>query len=702
MAEIDLEQIDNMDIVVLPSDKITKVPYGIDGKTKITIAQMIETKEFKSLEPTFARRVLKLIRDYPTFGILQGGADRPEPEVRDAFYANYTKMAKQQDYENMPDFYPKIKAGKIKWNPEDKKWYKMTGRGVYAVPGGSWHTGGYAVDFTGDFATAAKVSMKYGIKQILGTDEVHHFQPAGLPTSKRMFQYLRERYKLDPIKTPLPQELIDWIDSEVASNVPRHPTRILSQLDARIDEYKKSIAPKPIDILTSAFNRKKVEPYNFGVDPLPVQQPTTTTSSTTTVKPTTTTVKPTTTTLTPTTTSTLPDLPEPSNKETREARDTRLRADWVMDRSDALVATGMSQAKADKQALKDVTTQFGKQDASIVPTTTVAPTTTVLPTTTTTIPATTTTVPESTAGERSMAPSAAEYGPRRMQPQATSTTSTTVVPKTSSTSSTTTTTTTIPIATTSMAPKPKNETPTENTLPGETDDTAGIDFGSGNSFAGGIDPNYVPPTTASMKDPNSPYIYKTQDWQLLLSLPQDDVISIQRNLMKAFPGFKPGQIGNRYDPKTISKFKEALSRINQFSIDKTDAYGINIRGKATTDAVAALAKFPMSSSSDSSGGGANPTRVTSPTDLKAIFRKVSQDSLGRTIGEGDLNRMIEAYQSNELSYQRTYSAGGASTAAPDPTTFAQSQIEKDFGGEVNVNKLDSIFANFDKVLSGGQ
>lgn len=624
MAEIDLEQIDNMDIVVLPSDKITKVPYGLDGKTKITIAQMIQTKEFKSLNPVFARRILQMIRDNPTFGILQGGADRPEEDVRNLFYANYTKMAKQQDYENMPEFYGKIKAGKIKWNPEDNKWYKMTGRGVYAVPGGSWHTGGFAVDFSGDIPTAAKVSKKYGVIQILGQGEYHHFQPAGLPTSKRMFQYLKERYGLDPVKNRLPDDLIAWIDSEVASNVPRHPTRILSQLDARIDEYKKSIAPKPIDILTSAFNRKKVEPYNFGVDPLPVQQPTTTTSSTTTVKPTTTTVN---------------------------------------------------------------------------PTTTLPTTTTLAPTTTTTIPATTTTVPESTAGERSMAPSAAEYGPRRMQPQATTSTSTTVVPKTTST----TTPTTIPIATTTtMAPKPKNETPTETTLPGETDDTAGIDFGSGNAFAGGIDPNYVPPTTASMKDPNSPYIYKTQDWQLLLSLPQDDVISIQRNLMKAFPGFKPGQIGNRYDPKTISKFKEALARINQFSIDKTDAMGIGIRGKATTDAVAALAKFPMSSSSDSSGGGANPTRVTSPTDLKAIFRKVAQDSLGRTLGDGDINRMIEAYQSNELSYQKTYSAGGASTAAPDPTTFAQSQIEKDFGGEVNVNKLDSIFANFDKVLSGGQ
>jgi hypothetical protein len=261
-----------------------------------------------------------------------------------------------------------------------------------------------------------------------------------------------------------------------------------------------------------------------------------------------------------------------------------------------------------------------------------------------------------------------------------------------------------------MAPKPLNTQPTPTTtvppttttlLPGDTSTDYQISTTPGGGYAGGIDPNYKPPSLAQMKDPNNPYSYTTQDWQMLLTLSQDDVISIQRNLMKAFPGFKPGQIGNRYDPRTISKFKQALARINQFSADKTDAFGIGIRGKATTDAIAALAKIPMASTTES-GGGLNPTRVTSPTDLKAIFKKVSQDSLGRTIGEGDLNRMVEAYQANELSYQKTYSAGGASTSTPDPTTFAQSQIQKDFGGEVDVNKLDSIFANFDKVLSGGQ
>ena len=628
MAEIDLDQIDEMDIVVLPSDKITKVPYGIDGKTKITIAQMIQTKEFKSLEPTFARRILQMIRDNPTFGILQGGAGRDEEAVRSGFYFNYRIMSDQKDYENIPKYYPKIKNGQIKWNPEDKQWYKRVTERTVAVPGGSWHTGGYAVDFTGDTRTAGLVSEKYGIKQILGTGEQHHFQPLGLPTSKRMFQYLMERYGLDPIKNPLPNELIEWIDSEVASNVPRQPTRILSQLDPRIAAYKKSIAPKPIDILADALKPKKVNPYNFGVDPLPAETPTTTGApATTTTRPATTTTS---------TTTTLP-----------------------------------------------------------------ATTTTARPTTTTT------TEPTQVGGQRSLAPSAAEYG-QRVSPATTTTTtapkatttSTTVVPKTTSS----TTTTTLPIATkTTMAPKPKNETSPDTTIPGQvaTDDIV-ITPGGGTGYAGGIDPNYKPPTKAQFLDPNKPYVYKSQDWQILLTMPQADVISIQRNLMKAFPGFKPGQLGNRYDPKTIKYFKSALGRINQFSSDATDALGVGIRGKSTVDAVAAIAKIPMVAGSDESTSGPQPYRLTSPTDLKAIFRKASQDALGRSLGEGDLNRMVAAYQSNELKYQKTYAAGGTATQQADPTTFAQSQIEKDFSGEVNVNKLDDIFSAIDNALSGGR
>lgn len=635
MAEIDLDKIDEMEIVVLPSDKITKVPYGLDGKTKITIAQMIQTKEFKSLDPVFARRVLQMIRDYPTFGILQGGAGREEDTVRNLFYANYDIIKNPKDYENIPSYYKKISAGLIKWNPEDKKWYKRVTDRTVAVPGGSWHTGGYAVDFTGDYSKAVKVSDKYGIKQILGQGEVHHFQPAGLPTSKRMFQYLKERYGLDPVKNPLPQELIDWIDSEVSSNVPRQPTRILSQLDPRIEAYKRSIAPHPMDVFTNALNAKKTPVYDFGVDPLPVEPIDTTTST-----------RPATTSTTSTTS------------------------------------------------------------------TTVAPTTTAArPTTTSTRPATTTTTePERVGGQRSMAPTAAEYG-QRVTPTSTTmaptTTSTTVVPKTTST----TTTSTLPIATTTtMAPrktsttsvKPANSESPDTTIPGQIDtDDIVITPGGGQGYAGGIDPNYKAPSKFQFTDPNKPYTYTTQDWQMILTMSSDDVISIQRNLMKAFPGFKPGQLGLRTDPKTIKYFKSALARINQFSVDATDALGIGIRGKTTVEAVAALTKIPMVAGTEPAGA-LQPYRLTSPTDLKAIFKKVSQDSLGRTIGEGDLNRMVEAYQANELKYQKIYAAGGTATQQADPTTFAQSKIQQDFGGEVNVNKLDEIFSVLDKTLSGGQ
>lgn len=596
MAEINLEEIDNMDIVILPTDKVTMVPYGLDGIKKITIAQMIQSKEFKSLDPVFARRVLQLIRDYPTFGILQGGAGRSEDAVTAGFYFNYRIMSKQKDYENNPAYYKKISAGLIKWNPEDKKWYKRVTDRTVAVPGGSWHTGGYAVDFTGDYSKAVKVAEKYGLKQILGQGEFHHFQPAGLPTSKRMFQYLRERYGLDPVKNPLPQELIDWIDSEVASNVPRQPTRILSQLDPRIAAYKQSIAPKPIDILTNALNPKKVSTYNFGVDPLPAEPSTTTTRPSTT--------------------------------------------------------------------------------------------------TTTTIPATTTTQVEQTAGSKkaTTTTSAAPKTTTTTAAPRTTTTSTTVVPKTTTTSTVPVTTSTVPVTTstlptatsTPMAPKPKNNNIVED---------------DGTTPAGGVDPDYIPPNAKEIADPE--HLWKKQDWQMILSMPQADVIKLQKYLMKAFPGFQPGQLGNKYDPKTQKYFKSALGRINQFSSDVQDEYALGIRGKSVLESVKILGSVPMIALSDSSSGTTAGNRVTSPTDLKAIFTKASQDMLGRTIGEGDLNRMIAAYQASEVKYQNAYSSGADATQNADPTTFAQNKIQQDFGKEVDVNKLDNIFSVIDKALSAG-
>ena len=96
-------------IEILPSDRTTKVPYGFKGE-KITIEEMVKTKEFTSLEPVFARRILSLIRDNPSVGILKGGGGRDEEQVRNLFYANYKKIPNAPDYENDPAKYEDIKS----------------------------------------------------------------------------------------------------------------------------------------------------------------------------------------------------------------------------------------------------------------------------------------------------------------------------------------------------------------------------------------------------------------------------------------------------------------------------------------------------------------------------------------------------------------------------------------------------------------
>jgi hypothetical protein len=220
--------------------------------------------------------------------------------------------------------------------------------------------------------------------------------------------------------------------------------------------------------------------------------------------------------------------------------------------------------------------------------------------------------------------------------------------------------------------------------------------------AGGVDFSYETPTKrGEVNTPDNPIQYTNADWQMLLSMPQADVLKVQRYLMKAYPDFKPGIMGNPHDRKTITYFKDALGRINQYSADPKDSYGLGIRGKDTLGALQTLSKVPQARTT--STAKATPTqRVTSPTDLKAIFTKAAQDTLGHGLGEGDINQMIQAYQSKEINYAKEYAAGGVAVQNPDPTTFAQSKFKQDFGNEVNVQKMDGIFNAIDQALSKGK
>jgi hypothetical protein len=68
-------------------------------------------------------------------------------------------------------------------------------------------------------------------------------------------------------------------------------------------------------------------------------------------------------------------------------------------------------------------------------------------------------------------------------------------------------------------------------------------------------------------------LYLSNDWQIILKTPKDQVVGLQTKLMQAFPGWKPGVLGRINDDKTIAKVKDLLGYIN------TDEY---IRGADLT------------------------------------------------------------------------------------------------------------------------
>lgn len=237
-------------------------------------------------------------------------------------------------------------------------------------------------------------------------------------------------------------------------------------------------------------------------------------------------------------------------------------------------------------------------------------------------------------------------------------------------------------------------------IPGGDDDKEPIIFNApttGPEAAGGYNPDYKPPTKDKFTDPSKPYVYTTDDWQLLLSMSRDQFAQVQNQLTQIFPDqFRNVNPGRRDDPSTIYYFKQALGYVNN---------NATTRGKTVAEALPVLARQPFIKYKEPKEPPKLPAyQVTNPNDLKAIFRKTAQDLLGRTLNDNDLNRMVSSFQQQETAYQKQAYAGGGKVVqqAPQASTFAATSIQKDFGEQVSIRRLDNLFSTFDKALSGGQ
>lgn len=178
--------------------------------------------------------------------------------------------------------------------------------------------------------------------------------------------------------------------------------------------------------------------------------------------------------------------------------------------------------------------------------------------------------------------------------------------------------------------------------------------------------------------------YFSGDEDAINSYSKETIAELQYNLSKN------GLMGRKYTPgvvdnQTRSGFKELLGISNRQGTDWVNALGSVSQAGASTGT-----KLPA-------------YQLTNPEDLKAVFRKAAQDSLGRNLQDGDINRLVETYQAQEAQYQKQVSTvGGVVTQAPSAQAFAQSAINKDFGTEVNTRKLSDIFGAIDANLSKGK
>lgn len=181
--------------------------------------------------------------------------------------------------------------------------------------------------------------------------------------------------------------------------------------------------------------------------------------------------------------------------------------------------------------------------------------------------------------------------------------------------------------------------------------------------------------------------YFSGDEDMIGKMGRDSIANLQYQMVQngiMSSGYTPGVV----DDKTRSSFRELLGMANTMG----------------TDYVTALGSVSQARQQAGVGNtGLRTYQISNPDDLRVVFRKAAQDLLGRNLDDGDLNKLISTFQAQEEQYSRkAQGGGGVVTAAPNAQTFAQTQIQKDFGEEVDTQKMDTLFSNIDQMLSKGK
>ena len=260
----------------------------------------------------------------------------------------------------------------------------------------------------------------------------------------------------------------------------------------------------------------------------------------------------------------------------------------------------------------------------------------------------------------------------------------------------TTTTSTLPPRPTTTKPgqssAPTTTVPTQNDVPiiSPLLTNSGVLSDQGGSFAIGVSGRrlfdetgklvsyegykYKSPITGELSEP----LYFEGDEKKPLYGFSIEQLSTLQNAMydvgRLSKGYSPGVV----DAKTIAAYKGILATAN--------GYGEDFETTITRLA---------SGGASARGGQLNQYRVSSEADVRAIMNKVAQQTLGRQLGEGDLNRLSGLYRDLERT------SGQNNTTAeivqpPQVETFTQNKLEQMFPEDTNARQFGSYLTAIEK------
>lgn len=154
--------------------------------------------------------------------------------------------------------------------------------------------------------------------------------------------------------------------------------------------------------------------------------------------------------------------------------------------------------------------------------------------------------------------------------------------------------------------------------------------------------------------------------------------------------YSGSKMGNGIEGSDVAAFTEFLAYANSLNMTYERALTVY---KST---------FPPKASVIAGSGTRAPKQVSSPDDLKAVFKKASMDLLGRAVDDNVANQFVQSFQNQQIASQTKMAtqSGGVVTQTPDAGVSAEKMIGSQFGEEVRVQNAANFGNIMDEMIKG--